>query len=75
MTRDPAARYEIIDGLRFRVTAGGLIYDPAPACRPAKYPCPDCRVCLFCPESKCGPCLGRSDDPRPSCSPGAVSKK
>jgi len=59
-------RHETIDGVRFRITEHGLIYDPAPVRRAAKYPCPDCRTCLLCPESKCGPCRG-------VCCPGAAA--
>ncbi len=57
----PDPKFAVRRGSRFRVTPGGLIYDPLPrGCAGHKYPCRDCRECGWCPETKCRRCYSDS---------------
>jgi hypothetical protein len=44
------------DGLRFEVTPDGLFYAPEELPGAKKYPCPDCKFCQGCADSRCSLC-------------------
>jgi hypothetical protein len=44
------------DGLRFEVTPNGLFYAPEELPGAKKHPCPDCKFCQWCVDSRCSLC-------------------
>lgn len=62
--RESEPRYTVVDGLRFRITGGGLLYAPLASCYRKKHPCDDCHACGWCSESRCRHCRGSSRDDR-----------
>jgi hypothetical protein len=49
------------DGLRFEVTPDGLFYAPEEHPEGKKHPCPDCRFCQWCADSRCSLCRCQDD--------------
>ena len=52
----PQKRFIYKDGVRFEVTPAGLFYAPEGSPLPKKHPCPDCRFCQWCADSRCNLC-------------------
>jgi hypothetical protein len=53
---DTSKKFIYKDSLRFEVTPDGLFYAPEESLSSKKYPCPDCRFCQWCADSRCNLC-------------------
>ena len=49
-------KYVYRDGVRFEETPDGLFYAPEAPPSSRKHPCPDCRFCQWCADSRCSLC-------------------
>jgi hypothetical protein len=56
---NPGKKFIYKDGVRFEVTPGGLFYAPEDPPSSKKHPCPDCRFCQWCADSRCHLCRER----------------
>jgi hypothetical protein len=54
---DPKKKFIYENGLRFEVTPQGLFYCPEDSKQKKKYPCPDCKCCAWCADTRCILCL------------------
>jgi hypothetical protein len=59
---DASKKFVYKNGLRFEVTPDGLFYAPEQTSADKKHPCPDCRFCQWCADSRCNLCLPRERD-------------
>ncbi|HUT83995.1 MAG TPA: hypothetical protein VMX95_05055 [Thermodesulfobacteriota bacterium] len=57
---DPPKKFTYENGLRFEVTPEGLFYSPENTLQEKKYPCPDCKFCQWCSDTRCTLCLKQS---------------